>query len=987
MARTIYALQGNASSGYYGVNKSDDDGANWSLLIAGSTVGTGTVDRGRGPRIVGIDDSTIYAVLGSTSGVWKHNGASWSQIYSGNTSGFHILANEADGWHVTGQLIRRWNGTTFVSHTDLTTDSPTLNYVWTVSETEAYACGSKSGAAVIYRWDGVAWSNSLTVAAGSTFHQMAVFGADDVVAASGDGIYKWNGSTWSNIGPLPSTGGTNARIAGFSSDLFWVQNSSLTTFKYDSGWSTLANIGDMHDGIGASDFAASGGIGSTDPHATRFWKTTGGAFARSETGLDSILSGYYVIGLHLSRPLIPPTITNKSPVPATDADDVTQQIVGPTDPIKFSTNDELQLSLALHTILVRGLVVFDGANFAAGWELSTATANATFGWDWVLIPDPVLRWVTVERVDVQALVTDSDGLQTDESWFFVGVRDLTGDIPFSIYEMLLRSVRAQDEKSPGLLQKLMEGFPPAEPGGFDEIWQRTMVARSDALPTLLDPEKVDAKWLPWLKSVRGFTQDLVFDATEDELRRILSQAAPYWGAKPSPLAVDRAIRLITGNRFKVRGYFDFQMQVDETYITEELQDFDPDVIDFPLEAPNGSQISTCDSDGLYPCVNTFSIADLPGSGVFDSAEQYQWLLISDWPDNPTNVGIYPIETLNVGTATGVIKGLPFPVQDSASVGSWKLVGAAGDYTTEIRLVDPGEGSIAYRGKTSAFIAGTTLTGATSGAKGVVETDTPDPVETTQGSVLLRGVVGQFLADEVISTGAPTATSTSKLTGTMVINRSLLSFLIQNVRPTSERFDVIYVDFLDEFISVGDLEQWTINDATKVSVPSPGGAAVCLDSLFMVSAESHGEDWADQTTVWKVEPSATTVLADLGFMVTDTDNAYFVKLDYAARTITLVERASASDTTIGGPIAAPSTSQMIPGHPDTIRVDALAEGADTRIRVKLDGDTIIDVVSTPSAFTKGKVAVKTDGSSVGTLSVTLVEVNTLPTTVQRIGLNP
>jgi hypothetical protein len=77
--------------------------------------------------------------------------------------------------------------------------------------------------------------------------------------------------------------------------------------------------------------------------------------------------------------------------------------------------------------------------------------------------------------------------------------------------------------------------------------------------------------------------------------------------------------------------------------------------------------------------------------------------------------------------------------------------------------------------------------------------------------------------------------------------------------------------------------------------------------------------------------------------------------------------------------------IVPDNNLVVRVDALAEGTGTRIRVKVEGDLQIDVLDSPAAFIKGKLGVSASGT--GMLKTKLVEVNTVPTEIQRIGPTP
>ncbi|NIY18572.1 MAG: hypothetical protein GWM98_28815, partial [Nitrospinaceae bacterium] len=72
--------------------------------------------------------------------------------------------------------------------------------------------------------------------------------------------------------------------------------------------------------------------------------------------------------------------------------------------------------------------------------------------------------------------------------------------------------------------------------------------------------------------------DIVGTATPEELRRIIAGAIVFWRQRWLDSGIVAAIRLVTGNRFKVRDYFDFRFLVAETSIEEDLQNTDPNMI-------------------------------------------------------------------------------------------------------------------------------------------------------------------------------------------------------------------------------------------------------------------------------------------------------------------------------------------------------------------------------------------------------------------------
>ena len=651
--------------------------------------------------------------------------------------------------------------------------------------------------------------------------------------------------------------------------------------------------------------------------------------------------------------------------------------VEPTRGIRLSLIDDYSVIDSSIQIWIRDVLAYYQGSFQEGFVNSLKEANAENGFDFLIVPDESLRWERNEQIAVRVVAQDTVPNTLDQTYSFTG--ELAPHNPFSVYRFIMQAVRDHDEQSPGLLSQLCEAF--------DQVWNECTFDRTTELPDLFDPYRIPSRWLPWLKAQVGFTRDLNFDPTEDELRRVIAGGVELWNDKPAEEAIRDAIRLTTGNRFIVRDYFDLRFEVDKARLVEELEDFDPNVL---LFSPNAYQavneLRTCDASPFYPCRATFYIydADLP---VFTDPKQYTHLIVTD--DHPiVNLrGLYEIDQLTVGGKTGLIKGpIGFPVQ-TAQTGPAKLLNVPGDYTTEIRLVDPGIASLKYRAKTAAFTVGQRVHGQNSGASGEIYADTP--ISASAGSLELTHVLGRFELNEPLFDplgGAATADSkledvTHQGEAFRVLNRDLLDFLVRQVRVFSERYDVIFVDFIDQFLNPGDLELWDVSDPTDVTVPQPGGELTIAAGAWAFPRTVAGAEWRDQVSCWKVNGEAGAV-ARLWFMAADTSNGYEVKVDFSASTVELWRVVGGVGAQLGSTVTLPTV--ILPELDLVVRVDALAEGSDTRIRVKVEGDLQIDLADSPASFTKGMLGVSAETAEV---RCKLVEVNTLPTEIQRIGPTP
>jgi len=520
--------------------------------------------------------------------------------------------------------------------------------------------------------------------------------------------------------------------------------------------------------------------------------------------------------------------------------------------------------------------------------------------------------------------------------------------------------------------------------GIDNAWEDYVYDRTTELPTLFDTDEINEKWLTYLAPLLGFTADLSFDASAEELRRILKNAVTYWNNKPSEHGViENAIRMVTGNRMRIANYFDFRMVTGETVITEELEDFDPSVIDFPANILNGSELSFVDSPPGPPYSKQFSIADLPAAilqgSVFATADQFKWLVIdADTFATPpqANVGIYKIDFLVPGTSGGQILA-EFPSPHTSGLARWRLLGYSDDYVTEVRLVDPGAGTLPFDERNAtAFVVGHMVTGQTTGARAII-TNVDGGLS---GTLTLRSIYRRFINDEIIK-AQNGAEARAKVKLQDVLNRDLLAFLINTPRPISERVDIVYINFLDRFKVATDLTQWAVTPTGGVNVPEPGGYAAFVAGGRIIDVDAQGDFWGDQTTVWKFEADTALTIVEFTFHTQDATDHYFVRVDYSTNQIKLFRKVSGADTQLGSTITVPV---MKPGVQDTIRIDCLEEGTAMRIRVKYCGETKIDTTDPTKTFVDGRVGAYANAS---TFKLELVEVNVLPAEVGRIGPNP
>jgi len=519
----------------------------------------------------------------------------------------------------------------------------------------------------------------------------------------------------------------------------------------------------------------------------------------------------------------------------------------------------------------------------------------------------------------------------------------------------------------GLLKKFCEMV--------DQAWEDYLYYPATQLPSLFEVANIDAKWLPFLKPLLGFTRDLSFEATEAELRRILGRAVPFWNDKPSELgSIDHAIRMVTGNRFRLRSYFDHRMATDETCVTEEAEDFDPMVIDFFAKVKRGLTVEAGGPNGT----NYFKITagmDEP----FDTPYAYRFLVIEEPADLKMSwkidrLVVHPTELV------GYTERGEFPAA-TPTVCVASIYGTMDEYATEVRLVDDRHGDLDFDQESVAFTAGERIRGATTNARASVLTIARAGAA---GTMVLGRVHSRFQDNEVLM-GSRGGRAYVKGKMRNILNRELLYFLLEVNRPLSERYDLTYISFLDEFHVTSDLDQW--NHSGGVTVPAPGSEALMPAGSMMVCNDpravlqdydgdgSSDEGWDNYTARWKVITDSASTIVDLVFRWLSWSNHFLIRFNMTTKVLQLIRVMSGAETLLAWSAV---QAYLKPGVQDTVRVDTFIHYSNHHVvsRVVLDGEEVIPWTddSSPSSL-GGPVGVKVTGAGA---VMKMVEVNVWPT---------
>jgi len=495
---------------------------------------------------------------------------------------------------------------------------------------------------------------------------------------------------------------------------------------------------------------------------------------------------------------------------------------------------------------------------------------------------------------------------------FLGYRPTSDEVegfPFDIYRFIIRSLRDRDQNISIGGTKLLERFLM----GPEEVWFN-LHKKAGELNTLFDPEEIDDDYLRSLAKLVGFGNDLidiVGTATDAELRKIVAGAIAFWKARWLDSGINAAVRMVTGNRFKVRDFFDFRFVIGETTIAEDLKNTDPNMIsvktrNFFRQGTDG--ISKFDSTPF-----TFSsIGTLPKT---DDVGGY--IVIFDDTGSPSLNGLYEIVSVDIPNQIWTVDiGDWFP--RGANNLSWFIAFPYNEYLTEIRVVDE---------------------------------------ESGQGEV----------------------------------NRDLLEKLLGQQRPSSERFNVVYVDFMDLFQVNNDLGQWDELTGTGLGLDTK---TVDNGVLTLVSTDTNGggvltnrptNDWKD--IQWKIKAAIASDPGSMGFIFYRDSLIDFlqVSVEYTGgfgSGLVKLDQVVAGVITPLGTWAHPSLN-LETFWTYTIETFNVPSGA-VDVRVLVNGNVVITAVATPTVLSGNVGLVVTNGSTSRTEETELWE---YPLDISRVGPNP
>lgn len=187
-----------------------------------------------------------------------------------------------------------------------------------------------------------------------------------------------------------------------------------------------------------------------------------------------------------------------------------------------------------------------------------------------------------------------------------------------------------------------------------------------------------------------------------------------------------------------------------------------------------------------------------------------------------------------------------------------------------------------------------------------------------------------------------------------LDRRLVKDVLNLMRAANERFEIIYLSFLDLFESPGDNLQWNVS---VVNFLVEDNAAFLSNSaaLEWTDAIVTGSDtWTQYVLAARIRGESLTAGGSFGllFYTQDYDNTYVVSINTNTQTLALIRRVGGTPTTIASVNLGTAEINILANVWYTIRVSIVVEGATNRIVVFVDGSELIN--TTNNQFSVGSL---------------------------------
>jgi len=217
-----------------------------------------------------------------------------------------------------------------------------------------------------------------------------------------------------------------------------------------------------------------------------------------------------------------------------------------------------------------------------------------------------------------------------------------------------------------------------------------------------------------------------------------------------------------------------------------------------------------------------------------------------------------------------------------------------------------------------------------------------------------------------------------------LDRVVVKDVLNLMRPVGERYEIIYLKFLDLFESDGDVSQW--NQGTAVDLLVENGALKLLNKYSEVTwANSEGATlWKDYIVSARVKGERAT-LAQEGFGVVfalGVKGYYFATISVKDNKLYLGKDVAGTPTVITSFDFSTIGYVLNADQWYLLRIQFLDVGATNQIKVYMDGEEYID--TTDATHDEGSVGIIHDSSL--TMECDEIEVLGLPVDSETVEIN-
>lgn len=603
------------------------------------------------------------------------------------------------------------------------------------------------------------------------------------------------------------------------------------------------------------------------------------------------------------------------------------------------------------------------------------------------------------------------------------------DFPHSIFDFLHKPIRDLDKaKGNDFVQRLLIG--PQQQ--FED-----MQARIKEIETLNDPAKIRADLLQFLKDIVGFTRELnniTNDLGENDLRKLISLAVALWKTKGIEPGYANIIRIFTGKTARIFNWFDFRFIVGEKAFGEEQLGEDSWFISlpgieasedtsnivialFPFEAnaldrsltrnhailKGSHQFYTPPAAGFpqnstkYLFLNG-GVLEVNNSSKYDLSGDFTieiWYRSKDTETNKTM--IHKMDASGKGFKIEIDKSansISFEIGDGTNVVSGSFTPAANldgnlPLHTALVLDRAKDGARLYVGGTesSAKIALGALGNVTNSAKMFVggegvginnlkgdydsfrlALNAAYDVDTGSLTIPIPGFI-EFIEEQLDE-----FKTDIRIVDEGDLNKTLILRILNLMRPVSERINVIFIRFFDDFLDgIGQFE-----------VPQ-GMAAVNTNiqmeiqpNTIVNTAVLGDDDFQDIVLQVKANDTLQTGgVYSVLFFFQDVDNYYEFRIDTINRETSLHKVVASVPSVISAAVVediVPKASYIL-----TVITDKSESSGDTLIKAFVDSNKQHQVID--SSFDKGKFGMKTDGSTI--MQIDEIEMLEVPFDIQKV----